>query len=346
MRQFIKKIDNTIIELGVQPITYDVLEKVIVEQCSAEDIQEIHIENAAFGDEGALFLANVVKGNKQLEILHINTQHNYLSQTDNRIAGQGMRVLALALRMNKNVHTLNLSQNNLGDVGAKHVAYMLQNCGIKHLNLDYNDIKADGVEKIADSLRDNRTLESLSLVDNLAKDKGAQALARMIEHNKKVKHLNLTNNDIREAGAEHLASCIQSNRTIETLILTKNKIGLDGLEAIAAALETNESLKSVDVSMNGIGLQQGDDPIEKTARALAQGIRANQHLVSLNLSGNHFNLAGQALIDEAKRANPRLAASVSTATSAVARMATHATASSSAATSTASTVKKTNPLRM
>lgn len=346
MRQFIKKTDNTVIELGVQPITYEVLKNIIVEQCAAEDIQEIHIENAAFGDEGALFLANVVRGNKQLKVLHINTQHDYFSQTDNRITGQGMKVLALALRMNQNVHTLNLSQNNLGDVGAKHVAYMLQHCGIKHLNLDYNDIKVAGVEEIAASLGNNRTLESLSLVDNVAKDKGAQALAHMMGHNHTVKYLNLTNNDIREAGAEHLSCAIKSNRAIETLILTKNKIGLVGLEAIAAALEINESLKSVDVSMNGTGLLQDPSHVEKTARVLGQAIRTNQYLVSLNLSGNHFNVAGQALIDEAKRANPRLAASVSTATSAVARMAPQATASSSAASSTASTVKKTNPLRM
>lgn len=82
------------------------------------------------------------------------------------------------LKNNKNLHTLNLSQVNLGDEGIR----MLVQCGLKqnralrHLNLDANEITCHGMRDVADALRKCK-LHELRIACNKVGPKGLHTLS-------------------------------------------------------------------------------------------------------------------------------------------------------------------------
>lgn len=166
----------------------------------------------------------------------------------------------------ENLETLDLSRNEVSDVGSVIAAALSYFNALKILDLSGNKLGNHGAAMIALALEGKNTIQTLNLSENQIEDRGAYKLAKALKSNETLRTLNLSKNDISGSfiGENALAGLIESNHTLETLDLSKNKMGVGyGLLEIAAALQKNTSLKTIDLRENyvrGNKFPGGDDP--------------------------------------------------------------------------------------
>ena len=148
-----------------------------------------------------------------------------------------------------NIQTLNLSGNYIGDKGAEYLSVNQTWTHLKTLNLSQNRISDKGVE----CLGNNHTwtcLQTLDLSSNSIGERGAECLS----NNNTWTHLeilNLPKNCIGEKGAKHLSS----NNTwtkLQTLDLSGNEIGEIGAEYVSSN-KTWTDIRTLNLSWNSIG---------------------------------------------------------------------------------------------
>lgn len=146
--------------------------------------------------------------------------------------------------------TLGLGQNNLGIAAGDALGKALSAQGprgaLRLLRVDYNDIRGQGAERLADGLRVSSSLETLDLNGNRIGVQGARAVAAAIAGG--------TGEKGAGAGAGAGASSLAPASKLKTLALSYN-----GLEAAAVAamlragLGRNTSLTELEVCGNDIG---------------------------------------------------------------------------------------------
>jgi Ran GTPase-activating protein (RanGAP) involved in mRNA processing and transport len=96
--------------------------------------------------------------------------------------------------------------------------------------------------------------------------------------------LDLSGNFIRDAGAEALAAAIRCNPNLTAIVLRSNDIGPSGASALIGALSRSKTITSLDLSgLNGVNRNHIG---QKGCRALADALRFNPVLVSLNIDEN------------------------------------------------------------
>jgi uncharacterized membrane protein YgcG len=93
-----------------------------------------------------------------------------------------MRVLAMELKANQVLLSLDLSDNNLGSEGTKHLATVLRRDlnTLKHLDLSRNAITGNGAKHLAEALPQAGALTELKLAGNIFGTWGATLLARAL----------------------------------------------------------------------------------------------------------------------------------------------------------------------
>ena len=86
----------------------------------------------------------------------------------NQIGPEGAKHLAEALQVNNTVTTLNLWNNDIEDEGAKHFAGALQaNDAVTTLNLGKNPFGAEGAKYLMEAVQMNKTISILQVECNL-----------------------------------------------------------------------------------------------------------------------------------------------------------------------------------
>lgn len=122
----------------------------------------------------------------------------------------------------------------------------------KRLDLSENEITSAGFSILAKALRNNTTLESLSVAANrLSDDAVATLIDPLTESRLILTELGLGINKITDVGAEYLAEILKVNRTLISLGLNKNEIGDRGAQALLKVLtSTNRSLRMLNLSFN------------------------------------------------------------------------------------------------
>jgi Ran GTPase-activating protein (RanGAP) involved in mRNA processing and transport len=215
----------------------------------------------------------------------------------------GARVLAAMLATNRALHTLDLDNTGLLDVGALVVIHegLARNGGaLKHLYLSGNGLGLPTAEALADCLAGQTTaggktaaggspatpgacaLLSLSAGSNRFGDAGAGALARGLALNATLTRLSLPSNRIGPAGAAALACAVRAHGSLASLNLgfakntaalgeLGNAIGDEGALSLAGALRTNQSLRELDLTHNGL-TQRGVDHLMAALRGQGQGV--------------------------------------------------------------------------
>ena len=120
--------------------------------CSNKILKVLSIERSSLGCEGADCLANC----KNLHLQELRLSFCKLGGPD-PIEKKGYEILKM----------LGWSFCKLGTSGADQIGKMLsQNSSILYIDLSYNNIDDDGVERLVHHLKDNRTLQSLDLRGN------------------------------------------------------------------------------------------------------------------------------------------------------------------------------------
>ena len=186
------------------------------------------------------------------------------------------------------VLSINLSYNELGDLGANEVKKFIVNRErkVKTLDLSYNNNFTDNAAKdFAAALEhSNCKLERLDLSHNNFTDNAATDFAAALEHsNCKLETLYLTNNNFTDNAAKDFAAALKhSNCKLETLDLSNNNFTDNAAKDFAAALEhSNCKLEKLNLSNNNFT----DNAAKDFAAALEH---SNCKLEKLFLNGNNF----------------------------------------------------------
>ncbi|KAL0225920.1 hypothetical protein P9112_013244 [Eukaryota sp. TZLM1-RC] len=194
---------------------------------------------------------------------------------------------------------LDLEDNDITAEGASALARALEsNSTLTELDLWSNNITSEGASALARALESNCTLTELNLGDNDITDEGASALARALESNSTLTELNLGDNDITDEGASALARALESNSTLTELYLNCNNITDEGASALARALESNSTLTELYLNCNNI--------TDEGASALARALESNGSITKLYLVSNNITSEGASTLARALENNSSL----------------------------------------
>ncbi|KAI8138295.1 hypothetical protein BJV82DRAFT_631776 [Fennellomyces sp. T-0311] len=198
-----------------------------------------------------------------------------------------LEILASGVRKSPNLRHLSLANNRINNQGAVWLGVMLRDYdnpetikGLEYLNLDSNDIR-HSVQYIAQALRRNRSLATLSLRECKIDAKDCALIGEALKYNQALAKLNISSNNLSQPTSEgilaikqalyvnwtlkelnmsaagltseaaiYLAECLPENRALRRLDLSKN-LGIDlaGLLALSASVRLNETLTFLDVNI-------------------------------------------------------------------------------------------------
>ena len=162
------------------------------------------------------------------------------------------------------------------------------------------DFQKDGpgfAVAIADGLSTNGALEKLLMGANgLCNKEAGEALANMLASNTTLKELDVSDNTYYECDspgfAQELAIGVKNNGALEKLLMANNDMATkEAGEALRQALANNSVLKELDISSNGFynsSSDKSDGPA--FARGIADGVKNNGALTSLDVSNNKIGL--------------------------------------------------------
>ncbi|KAI5090321.1 NACHT, LRR and PYD domains-containing protein 12-like, partial [Silurus meridionalis] len=189
------------------------------------------------------------------------------------------------------VNTLNLSWNNLEDLGVKRLSVLLENpeCKVKDLRLCDCGVSDEGCAALASALRSNPShLRELDLSGNKVGDSGVKCLSAVLENpHCKLEKLRLCDCGVSDEGCAALASALRSNPShLRELYLTENNVGDSGVKCVSAVLE-NPHCKLEILGLCDCGVS------DEGCAALASALRSNpSHLRELHLSLNKVGDSG------------------------------------------------------
>ena len=199
--------------------------------------------------------------------------------------GDGVPFIAFGLCISRTICTLDISNNNISNLGAQEIARALhENQTLQTLNISCNNIQVDGAKAMAEALHENKALQYLDISNNNILDNGVIAISECIKKHSKLQHLVISGNNISSKGTNQLAEAVKNNTTLRSLDISNNKISNDGVKFISNCLKHNCILKELNLSENEI---TNEGVIE-----LSEAIRMNMTLLKLNISKNWITTDG------------------------------------------------------
>ncbi|XP_058561407.1 leucine-rich repeat-containing protein 45 isoform X1 [Neofelis nebulosa] len=176
------------------------------------------------------------------ELLQKETLLTQLTLSDCMLSEEGATLLLQGLCANTVVRFLDLKGNNLRAAGAEALGKLLrQNKSIQSLTLEWNNMGAweDAFATFCRALADNGALRQLDLRNNQISHKGAEELALALTRNTSLQQLDLRWNDIGLLGGRALVNCLPRNKTLWRLELAGNNVPGDILRAVEQAMDHN-----------------------------------------------------------------------------------------------------------
>jgi Ran GTPase-activating protein (RanGAP) involved in mRNA processing and transport len=247
-------------------------------------------------------LGSAISSNTLLEELYLS---------GHELAPQGLQAFADCLAMNSTLKHLSLGSEKLGDAAVKTLcAGLARNAqsALQSWDLEFKSLGVEGASAIAELLKTNTGLKTLTLSRNQIGDAGVEQLVAGWSENAQasVTELQATDVGITGAGLDHLASLMEkehcslqtlqlsfnalesasseffdalaTNKSLKKLQLKESKLTDEHVADLAAALKLNTTLEEVDLSDNEL--------TQAACAALANGLRENRGLRILRLNNN------------------------------------------------------------
>jgi Ran GTPase-activating protein (RanGAP) involved in mRNA processing and transport len=216
---------------------------------------------------------------------------------DRVIPEQGALALSKTLPAHDETKVISLVNTGLNDQSLNHVTNALAKSNVTTLFLSKNNITSAGASALAAAISGNNTLISLDLSDNKIDDKGIIELANALASKHALATLNLSGNLISKAGAEAIHKAFgPGQHALVELQLSRNNLGDDGAAQIAELIKVNPHLTTVNIAGNKIG--------NRGANSLAAAIQStDSDIVSIDLSNNDIGNEGALALSKAYDAN-------------------------------------------
>ena len=220
------------------------------------------------------------------EVLHIRL-------SDNKIGDLGAKeVKNFIVNRERKLKGLHLSGNNFTDNAAKDfaAALMHSNCKLESLDLSENNFTDNAAKDFAAALKhSNCKLQSLDLKFNKFTDYAAKDLAAALKHrNCKLESLDLAGYNLSDNAVKDLAAALKhTNCKLESLDLRFHKLTDNAAKDLAAALKhSNCKLKRLLLGYNNF--------TDNAAKDLGEALEhSNCKLKLLYIYGNNFTKKGR-----------------------------------------------------
>lgn len=175
-----------------------------------------------------------------------------INEKDSVFSSKNLSSLSEMIKSNKNMVSLDLTGNYIGDYGIKELASALAiNTSINKINLSNNYIGDDGVEILAEKI--SKSVAALGLSHNEITDKGLAFLSTEFTN---IQVCDLGHNQISDQGIAYLSFVIKQGgaSNLKALWLDNNKIGDAGAYDLALSINQVNNrefkIKFLDVSRN------------------------------------------------------------------------------------------------
>ncbi|XP_077321247.1 NACHT, LRR and PYD domains-containing protein 3-like [Lithobates pipiens] len=254
------KVDFSFVPLS--PLDCSVL-SFILQSCRGT---EVDLESCNIQSEG---LRKLVPALHNIKSLRLDNTH---------LTDSSCPHLASGIRNNQTLRTLNLTGNNLEGPHFRDLMEALTTSRIKELQLDNNHLTDSSCPHLAPGIRNNQTLRTLNLSDNNLEGPHFRDLMEALTTSR-IEELQLYNTHLTDSSCPHLASGIRNNQTLRTLNLSGNNLGGPHFRDLMEALTTSR-IEELQLPSNHL--------TDSSCPHLASGIRNNQTLRTLGLSGNNL----------------------------------------------------------
>lgn len=271
-----------------------------------DHVKRLLLGNNIVGDDGAAAIAGFLRErhDSPLDCWYI---------AGNRIGPRGMAHVCDALATNTQVTSLWLKRNPLKAAGMVPIAGLLRsNTTLEVLDLVNCGLLDAGLETVLGALMGpgaNKTLRHLYLGTNGISEQSAPLIARFLAEDCVLESFFLSCNRLGDDGVEALARGLAANRTIQRVSLASNCVGPRGAAALADALADHPSITLLDLGFTKATVAVGENGNfigDEGARSLAQMLRTNTNLRSLDLLHNYISQAGVNHLREALKVNDTL----------------------------------------
>ncbi|CAM4733630.1 unnamed protein product [Leuciscus chuanchicus] len=205
------------------------------------------------------------------------------------ISDRGYTVLSSALRSNPSLRELDLSENNINELGVKMLSALLADpqSKLEKLELRSCNISDGGCAVLSSALRSNPSLRELDLSRNNITDSKLKKISPLLEDPQcKLQKLVLRSCNISDEGCADLSSALRSNLSLRELDLSENKITDSGVKELSALL-ADPRCKLEKLGMRSCWIRDGG------CADLSSALRSNpSHLRELDLSENIITDSG------------------------------------------------------
>jgi Ran GTPase-activating protein (RanGAP) involved in mRNA processing and transport len=154
---------------------------------------------------------NIIKYNKKA-IYELNLH-------DSKFNEEELDLLCDALKYNKTIKLLNLSNNNISLTALKSLS---KNKTIKSLNISDCNICDNGCIYISKLIEDNNTLNTIMMTGNMITDLGCKSLCDSLKYNKNIITFNIAFNKLRTDGLLHFYHLLKINNTLQDVSYMNN----------------------------------------------------------------------------------------------------------------------------
>jgi len=203
---------------------------------------------------------------------------------------QGSGVYGAYLANQETSPTLTLANAGLSDEGALEVAHFLAgSIYLNRLDLTGNNLSSTGVCHLAKALKQNHTLQSLTLKHNRIGDSSEVGLATLcsaLHHNKTLRHLDLRLGGLQGVtAASVIGEMLRSNTHLSHLDLSWNHLDPPGGQVLLENLEVNTTL--FDCQLTGCGIS------DETLFSIAQVLQRNRKARDANRQVGPYEACGE-----------------------------------------------------
>ncbi|ROJ35263.1 Mucolipin-3 [Anabarilius grahami] len=247
-------------------------------------LRELNLSWNKLGDSGVKNLSDLLMNPQfKLEKLHLDR----CSSTEEQCV-----ILTSALKSNpSHLRELNLSVNNLGNKGVKHLCDVLKDshCKLERLSLSFCYITEEGCSVLTSALKSNPShLRELNLSGNKLGDSGVKNLSDLLMNPQfKLEKLHLYRCSITEEQCVILTSALKSNPShLRELNLGWNELGDSGVKNLSDLL-MNPQIKLEKLDLHGCS------STEEQCVILTSALKSNpSHRRELDLSWNKLGNTG------------------------------------------------------